>query len=340
MSKKTTITIVMAVCAILLIGALGFSLRDVFKNIFSGGGLSFGGVTYQNAEKYTAGEALIPDQVKNLDINWINGQVNVAYHKENVITLEETSNKEMTADLQLRWWVDGDTLRVQYAKSGYNLGRLNQEKQLTITLPEKAAFDSVSVDATSAELNIPALTADSLSLEVTSGDIHAEGDIRNLSAEATSGDMVLTLLKDAESIRTESTSGSARVTAQNVDKIEISTTSGGISVSAKQAGECRTTSTSGNVEVSVAKMGQLDIHTTSGTIASTLEQFDAMKIEATSGDVTLDLPSEPGFSANIDTTSGDVEYNIPITREGNTYICGDGSAQVSVDTTSGTVHLQ
>ena len=321
MSKNTKVAIGMIICAAILLAALALSLSGVVKSIISGG-LSFGGITYSDAEKYTAGEAVIQDQVKNLDIHWINGQVNVAYHKENTIELKETSNKEITADLQLRWWVDGDTLRVQYAKSGFRTGSLNnQVKQLTITLPEGALFGNVSIDATSADLNVPSLKADSLSVDVTSGNINVSGEIKNLTAGATSGDMVLELTAQAKSIRTDATSGNVQIAAPGAEEIRTSSTSGDVKISAGTVKEVHTSSTSGSIECA-------------------LEGFGVVDIDATSGNITLKLPQQPGFRAVLDTTSGDVDYNIPLSREGNTYICGDGSGQVSVNTTSGDILLQ
>ena len=231
MSKNTKVAIGMIVCAAILLAALALSLSGVVKSIISGG-LSFGGITYSDVEKYTAGEAVIQDQVKNLDIHWINGQVNVAYHKENTIELKETSNKDITPDLQLRWWVDGDTLRVQYAKSGFRTGSLNnQVKQLTITLPEGAFFGNVSIDATSADLKVPSLKADSLSVDVTSGNINVSGEITNLTAGATSGDMVLELTAQAKSIHTDTTSGNVQIAAPGAEEIRTSSTSGDVKIS-------------------------------------------------------------------------------------------------------------
>ena len=90
---------------------------------------------YAHAEKYTAGDADIGESVCALDIHWENGKVNLEYHSGEKIELRESSSRPISEDMKMRWWLDGDTLRVQYAKSGLHFG-WNQEKELTVRIPE------------------------------------------------------------------------------------------------------------------------------------------------------------------------------------------------------------
>jgi hypothetical protein len=45
----------------------------------------------------------------------------------------------------------------------------------------------------------------------------------------------------------------------------------------------------------------------------------------------------PGITAHFDTTSGKVNYDMPLVKEGSTYTCGDGSGDVKINTTSGNI---
>ena len=69
------------------------------------------------------------------------------------------------------------------------------------------------------------------------------------------------------------------------------------------------------------------------------DSFDALSISSTSGDVRADLPEKPGFTAEMKATSGKIRYDLPLTKEGRTYVCGDGSGRLSISTTSGDITL-
>ena len=47
------------------------------------------------------------------------GSVTLARHAGSTIEIAETAPGAISGDRALRWWLDGDTLRVQYAKSGF-----------------------------------------------------------------------------------------------------------------------------------------------------------------------------------------------------------------------------
>ena len=145
--------------------------------------VSFAAYSYPSAAKYTAGDAEIKKPVRNLDVDWVSGQITVAYHSADTVELHETSKKQISKDMQMRWWLDGDTLRVRYAKPGFHT-LFARNKQLTITLPEDIVFDEVSMTATSADFLIPALQTDTLKLHVISGDIEAAADARNAAVRA------------------------------------------------------------------------------------------------------------------------------------------------------------
>ena len=340
MKKNTVMTIVMVLLAFVVVGALVLSLNDVISSVFSGTAVG-GGMTYQNAEKYTAGETVLTDNVRNLDVDWINGEVNLAYHSENTIELRETSNKEISPELEMRWWIDGDTLRIRFAKNGFKTSNLKQEKKLTITLPEGIVFGKVSIDVTSATVNIPALQADSLYLDATSGNLNAEGSVKEAEAGTTSGRIALKMLaEEMDKIQAEATSGSIEIEAQHAKKINVSTTSGAIGITAQQAENCDASATSGRILVNIGAADEVSISTTSGAVDVTLGAFKKLDVGVTSGNVTLTLPQKPGFTAEIETTSGDIEYSMPLSKQDDSYVCGDGSGKVSVAATSGDVLLK
>ena len=301
--------------------------------------IGFAAYSYPNAAKYTAGDAEIKKPVRNLDIDWVSGSVTLEYHRGSSVELHETSKKDISKDMQMRWWLDGDTLRVRFAKPGFRTWNV-RDKMLTITLPEDSRFDEVSIAATSGDLFIPALQTDSLKLNVTSGDIKAAADARTARVEATSGDLELRFDGKAKDIAVETTSGEIGIAADSADRMSVQSTSGEMSVSAKSAADFLASSSSGDIDADIGGVKRAALSSTSGHVHVAFDRFNALSISTTSGDVRADLPEKPGFTAALKVTSGDIDSDLPLTRMGKTWVCGDGSAELSISTTSGDIELQ
>ena len=324
------LTTAMIICAAVLAASV----------VMSGSGiLQAAGFTYAHAEKYTAGDAEIDGTVKNLDINWINGKVELEYYSGKTIELHERSDKTISPDMQMRWWLDGDTLRVRFAKPGFHAFSV-REKNLTILLPENSTFGEVSIAASSGDLQIPDLKTDSLKLTVSSGDIRAAADTGTAQVNASSGDLELQFGGKAKEINVKTSSGEIRLAAETAERLAAKSSSGEIEVRAKKVDEFTAEASSGDISADIGSVKQAALSTTSGRVETVFDSFDALSISSTSGDVRADLPEKPGFTAVIKARSGDIRYDLPLTKEGKTYVCGNGSGSLSISTTSGDITLR
>ena len=311
MSRDQKIKIAMVVCATVLLCAVIITSTGMLKTTGIGG--------YAHADQYTAGSAEITESVKNLDINWTSGKVTVAHHAENTVLIREDAERELSPDDQMQWWLEGDTLHVQFTKPGirWNL----PEKRLTVTLPEGAELENVRIHTTSGDMEIPEIQAGELTLESTSGDIDVTTGTYKTAVCTTSGDQKIRLRGETGGIAADSTSGSIDLETGKIIDIEAATTSGGVRVVSEEAENVMAASTSGRIDVSLGKVR-------------------ALEINATSGQVRAALPEEPGFTARVSTTSGDVTCELPASKDGDRYVCGDGSAQVEITATSGDVRIE
>ena len=311
MNRDQKIKIAMVVCIVVLLCAVIITSTGMF------GGTGIDG--YANADQYSSGDTEISGEIKNLDVHWTSGKVTVATHSENTVTLREDAKRSLSEDEKVQWWLDGDTLRIRFSKPGI---RMNMpEKELTITLPEGILLKETVIETTSGEIEIPELKTEALSLASTSGDIDAAAEVVKAELVSTSGNARIRLTGRTEDLRINSTSGSLEAEAENAGIIDAGSTSGSIRITVSETENVKAGSTSGNIYAALGKIGILNI-------------------AATSGSVTAVLPTEPGFTAQIGTTSGKVDYDVPLTRNGKEYICGDGSAAVSISTTSGDVRLE
>ena len=330
MNKNLAGKTVLVILALIVVAAFALG---VFKLI----GLA--GYHYDNAQKYSAGDTVITEPVRNLDIDWIEGSVNIAYHKEEAVTLSEISDKKISSDKQMRWWLDGDTLRVRYEKQNNRLFSFGPglKKELTLTLPEGIVLGDAKIDSTSAGLNIPSLQAEKLTMDTTSGDINASVTAQMITGESTSGDIKLAVTEDAQEISVDATSGNIDLKAADADKVRIEATSGNITAAIEKVGDFGIESTSGSIQADIDTVKNAKAESTSGDIRIRTTGLETLKVETTSGDVEALLLSQPGFTAHFDTTSGKVNYDMPLVKEGSTYTCGDGSGDVKINTTSGNI---
>ena len=313
MNKNKLLTTIIAVCGIILLAAVALGFLGV--NTYN----------YDNAEKYTAGETEIPETIRNLDIDWINGKVSVVSHDADTLTLRETSGSAISEDLQLRWWLDGDTLRVRFAKSGYRHGSFfglfpGQEKELILTLPAGLELSKVNIDTASAIQDLSSLRTEKLDVDSASGAIKVQAEhIGEINADTASGNMNI-LVVDADTIDLDTASGSISITADRIGKLEAD-------------------SASGAVHTEIGDLNEGKIHSASGSVSVKADRFNTLDVSTASGGVTALLPTEPGFTASLQTASGSMNYSLDLQKSGNEYICGDGSAKVRISTASGSIRL-
>ena len=303
-------------------------------------GRTAAGMSYPDADKYTVGNTTVTKPVNNLYVDWTSGQVNIEYHDGDGVIVSETANRELSEDDRLRWWLDGDTLRIRFAKPGFRIS-VNLDKKLTVSLPKGTVLKSADIGTTSGDLFIPALAADDIRLGSTSGSIDAVTDTPKLYAVSTSGDVKVRQDSDISTVDLGSTSGSVSCTlGGSVKNLEANSTSGSVSLKvAGAAEEVKADSTSGSIYTDLASVNKAEFGSTSGCFSGSVRAFKKLKIHTTSGKVDVKLSTEPGFTCKVDSASGDLTTALSLAKDGNKYTCGDGSAECAIDTTSGDITL-
>ena len=305
-----------------------------------GGKVSIGLAAFANEDKYTIGDTEITSTVENLDIDWTSGKVNIEYHAGSGVSVSEIANRDTSEDEKLRWWMDGTTLRIKYAKPQLTIFN-NLKKTLTVSLPEGIVLKNVDIDTTSADISVPSMTADEIKFDTTSGDVNAVVTTKKLSASSTSGDLSIRQDSDIKTARFSSTSGALAFTVPSAEKISMESTSGDISVTVSgTVGDIYLDSTSGKVKPDLAGADKAKFSSTSGDITATLGSFTDLNVDATSGDVTLKLPETKGFTLDLDARPSKLKSSLAMVKKGDDqYVFGDGSARLRVSTTSGDVHI-
>lgn len=277
--------------------------------LLSGCGIHFGTVTgmlyqYDNAQLYTAGPVECTGDVKNIELHWISGEIDIQTHDGNTISVSETANRDLKPEEVMRWYLDGDTLRVQFGQSG-GMRFVNLTKRLTVYLPEELELDALWVDSVSAGATLNAVRAENLRMDSVSGDLKLE-DVtiaRSLEIETTSGSIKGNLLGELKSLEIDTTSGTTDISAEGIGTFYVDTTSGGVTLRLRKAP-------------------------------------DSGKVDTVSGSVALYLPQDSGFTARFDSVSGRFLSDIATTQRLGTFTAGNGESRLDFDTTSGSVRIR
>lgn len=189
--------------------------------IANGGGhfpsFSFGSFNYPNGDKYTAGDTTITaDQLKEIEINWVGGLVQMETYEGDTIQIYETSSSSLSADDRVHSYYDKNgKLSIQYRKSQFMLfGSYNENKELYVKIPASLAGDihSLSLDSVSAECNITGLTVKDVEIDNVSGDITVDSNVESFELDTVSGDCSLTSRTVPHDVSSDSVSGDFTLT--------------------------------------------------------------------------------------------------------------------------------
>ena len=194
-------------------------------------GINLGGYRYEDADSYQVGNGESSESVTSLDIDWIDGNVNVVPSSGDKVVISEDYKGDEDA-LRLRWKIEGGKLTIKYQKSGWSaLFKKTSGKTLTIEAPQAMLdkMNKVDLSLVSADLLMTGMTALETDIELVSGDVVMNGSFGQLDIDTVSGDVKLEgCIKSAE---IDGTSAVIELRLVETPKeIEVDTVSGNVSI--------------------------------------------------------------------------------------------------------------
>lgn len=260
------------------------------------------GLNYASADRYTVGPgSLDAAAITAIEVNWVDGEVIFAQGAENAVSFSETSSQQLNEEWQLRYYLDGSTLRIQYCEGGISI-RPTLNKVLTLTLPASLSLDDMNVNGVSSDIKIPDIMANRLDISTTSGNVELNRAV-------------------VPTIRINSVSGDIKAADVEADTLDVSTTSG-------------------DIRFDGSALKSISCNTVSGSIRlSPGETFTRLDANSTSGDITLDIPESVGFRAHHSSVSGDFSCNAPVQTQNKTAIYNGGGAEIEFSTVSGDMRV-
>lgn len=140
------------------------------------GDMSF---TYEHPERYQVGDAVISQPVNDIDVTWVEGNIDIVYADHSEVRIYEKMDSLLDDSLRMHYYVDDEgCLDIQFCKSGnYSIERLksiNYNKRLTIEVPRGAVLNEIDMSLVSASVNIDSVVCRELSVDGVAFDIMAD----------------------------------------------------------------------------------------------------------------------------------------------------------------------
>jgi DUF4097 and DUF4098 domain-containing protein YvlB len=193
------------------------------------------------------------------------------------------------------------------------------------------------------EVSVPRGTR--LILDAVSGDVTTSGSQGEIEANSVSGDVDVS--NGVRDVTAESVSGSVHAAQINGD-LTAQSVSGDVRVETV-AGAVEGSTVSGNIRLIGVQSKDVRSETVSGNIIYTgsIDAGGRYSFESHSGTVRLNIPRGTGATFNVETFSGDITADFPVTvgpgsnrgrRNGRMeFTIGDGRARVTAQTFSGSI---
>lgn len=153
-------------------------------------------MNYENGDKYTAGNGSAQSGVTELEIDWLDGNIEIEYGDVKSVTFQETSAAKLSEEKTMHHWQEGTILHLKCIKSteGIKLSQ-NPKKDLKVVLPRELALEKVDINAFDADVELM-VEAKEVEIETHSGAVNGylDGETQSLEVRTASGDVVFDAL--------------------------------------------------------------------------------------------------------------------------------------------------
>lgn len=269
-----------------------------------------------------------PGPISRLQVNWVNGPVEVRPWEGDTLRLTEYSPRPLKEEERLALREENGCLTVQWTqKPAIFLGfrPLTLQKHLVVELPQTAPLEEVKASTVSGALYLTGFQAGAIQGETASGPLLCQAlAAHSLAAESVSGALRLEGVS-ARQLACNAVSGKTELLGFSCATLKGETVSGALT--ATGSGE------------------EIKLSTVSGALSLQAEQYPrTARLNTVSGKISLGLPQEgPGFTVEYDSVSGGFCSRFPligdITKRHGQVAFGQGGAALHLETVSGAMEL-
>lgn len=304
--------IVSSVLIVLLTAALVFGILFTYVGRiwnglsgWNGFTINFGLSGFAGGSDYSTDPCVVStEQIRSLDIAWASGSVDVI--AEEGRTEIEISESGDNSTHKLCWKQGGDTLYLRYTDQ-WSWGLIVTHypaKSLTVKIPAGMELSKVDLDIAASKTALTGL------------------NMNNLKYDGASGGMTATDCVIRDKCDVDSASGAIRFENVICGYLDADMASGGIYFSG-EVNEVNQDSASGRAEYRLSNCPK------------------KIDIDSASGGVTIWLPADAGFDAEMDAASGKIICGFPDARTSkrSAYRNGDQICKIDMDSASGNLTI-
>lgn len=228
----------------------------------------------------------------------------------------------------------GDRVTIRSSGDG-----LEAHADLTISVPPG---QRVSVLLAVGDVSVTNIDGD-LMVDVGSAPVEAHGVRGSLSIDTGSGEVGVSDVEGDLSVDT----GSGQVDVRNVQgsRVGVDTGSGGVTGSRIVADAVNVDTGSGSIDLGGVTAPSIQLDTGSGSVeVELMSDVDDLVVDTGSGSVTVFFSEDLGARLDLESSSGGIEFEVPITvsrvdRHSLQGEIGDGNGRIRIDTGSGSIRF-
>jgi putative adhesin len=182
-----------------------------------------------------------------------------------------------------------------------------------------------------------------ISVDAHSAPVTATGTKGELSVDVGSGPVRVSQIEGDLSVDTGS--GSVEVSRYRGNALSVDTGSGDVTGSELEAARISIETGSGEIRLTGVTAPEASLETGSGSVTTDFRrEIHSLSVETGSGNITITAPAGLSASVEIETASGEIESDFPLTvtsraRDHVEGRIGDGKGSIAIETGSGGIRL-
>lgn len=151
-------------------------------------------LNYAYADQYTAGGGSVQGNVTELEIDWIDGSVEISYGDVENVTFTETSKETLSEEKTVHYWLENMTLHLKFAKAKESIKFSKYpDKDLKVVLPRGTELKKLDLKAIDTSVKIDNVSISDVEIDGVDGEVNAYlvGTTREISIDTTDGDITI-----------------------------------------------------------------------------------------------------------------------------------------------------
>ena len=303
-------------------------------------------MTPENSVSVNVNKTYEIDGITSIDIDLLFSDIDVLVTDDDTISFLYIGSVISKPEFKEPFLVFNKTLGKLQIKTTYSTGYnvANSSVVLKLSIPE-GKLKELKLATSSGDITVFGNAAGKMILDTSSGSIAVNGFTgTELICESSSGDQNYIHLEVGK-LHLSSSSGDVTIDDSSSDKTVVETSSGGIEIRQFGTKENQIETISGQVNMENYS-GNLNFSSSSGALKASFDREGVEIIaDTSSGDVTLLFKEDAGFTLKVDTSSGQLRSDFPLTLSGDydkdkiNGSVGDGQRLVKVKTSSGDITI-